>query len=168
MSVLNGITSRFPQLSQWLETLVLTLLVPLLGCLLSKDDPFFVQSAFPWLWFGPLLVALRYGIAPALSSVSFLAVLWFALSLAGLLKGAFPLHFMLGGALLSLIAGQFSSVWTTRLRRSDQLSRHASERFQQLSRAYFMVRHSMTGLSRTWSAAVTLRQAMKELRRAAG
>jgi len=166
MTPLNGITSRFPQLAPWLETLVLTLLVPALGCLLSKDDPFFVQSAFPWLWFGPLLVALRYGIAPALSSVSSLVVLWFVFSLTGLLKGAFPLHFMLGGALLSLIAGQFSSVWTTRLRRSDQLSRHASERFQQLSRAYFMVRHSHDRLEQNLvSRPVTLRQAMMELRR---
>lgn len=166
MTLLNGITTRFPGWLQWVETLVLTLLVPLLGNLLNKQDPFFVQSAFPWLWFGPLLVALRYGIAPSLGSVSFLAMLWFVLSLVGLIKDPFPLHFMLGGALLALIAGQFSSIWTTRLRRSDQLSRHASERFEQLSRAYFMVRHSHDRLEQNLvSRPVTLRQAMMELQR---
>lgn len=125
-----------------------------------------MQGKFPWLWFGPLLVALRYGIAPALVSVLLLALLWFVYFLGGLFQGAFPLHFMLGGALLALIAGQFSSVWSNRLRRSDQLSRHASERFEQLSRAYFMVRHSHDRLEQNLiSRPVTLRQAMMELRR---
>ncbi len=158
--------SRFPKLVPWLETLVLTLVVPLAGILLNKHDPLFTKAEFPWLWFGPLLVALRYGIAPALSSVSLLAILWFVFSLSGLLSGVFPLHFILGGALIALITGQFSSIWSTRLRRSDQLSRHASERFQQLSRAYFMVRHSHDRLEQNLvSRPVTLRQAMMELRR---
>ena len=150
----------------WLETLGLTLLIPLVGVALNRDDPFFVKAEFPWLWFGPLLVALRYGIAPALSSVSLVALLWFGGIATGVASGAFPLHFMLGGALLALLAGQFSSSWSTRLRRSDQLSRHASERFQQLSRAYFMVRHSHDRLEQNLvSRPVTLRQAMMELRR---
>lgn len=166
MSGLSGILARYPRLIVWLETLGLTLLIPLAGLMLNREDPFFVKAEFPWLWFGPLLVALRYGIAPALSSVALVALLWFGGVAAGLASGVFPLHFMLGGALLALLAGQFSSSWATRLRRSDQLSRHASERFQQLSRAYFMVRHSHDRLEQNLvSRPVTLRQAMMELRR---
>lgn len=160
------ITMRYPGLISWLETLALTLIAPCIGSLLNRPDPFFIQAPFPWLWFGPLLVALRYGIALALSSVSLLALLWLGCSWNGLITGTFPLHFMLGGSLLALVAGQFSSVWATRLRRSDQLSRHASERFEQLSRAYFMVRHSHDRLEQNLvSRPVTLRQAMMELRR---
>jgi hypothetical protein len=152
-------------LTPWLESLVLTVALPLVGYVVSPVDPFFVTASFPWLWFGPLLVALRYGIAPALSSIGLLTLLWFALVAAGQITGVFPLHFMLGGALLVLVAGQFSSVWTTRLRRTDQLSRHASERFERLSRAYFMVRHSHDRLEQNLiSRPVTLRQAMMELR----
>ena len=166
MSGLSGILARYPRLIVWLETLGLTLLIPLAGLMLNREDPFFVKAEFPWLWLGPLLVALRYGIAPALSSVALVALLWFGGVAAGLASGVFPLHFMLGGALLALLAGQFSSSWATRLRRSDQLSRHASERFQQLSRAYFMVRHSHDRLEQNLvSRPVTLRQAMMELRR---
>jgi len=162
----SGILVRFPRLTLWLETAALTLLLPLAGFLLNRDDPFFVKAEFPWLWFGPLLVALRYGIAPALTSVALVALFWFGAVALGVIAGAFPLHFMLGGALLALLAGQFSSSWATRLRRSDQLSRHASERFQQLSRAYFMVRHSHDRLEQNLvSRPVTLRQAMMELRR---
>lgn len=166
MSGGSGILVRFPRLTLWLETAALTLLLPLAGFLLNRDDPFFIKAEFPWLWFGPLLVALRYGIAPALTSVALVALFWFGAVALGLVAGVFPLHFMLGGALLALLAGQFSSSWATRLRRSDQLSRHASERFQQLSRAYFMVRHSHDRLEQNLvSRPVTLRQAMMELRR---
>lgn len=157
---------RFPNLVKWLETTVLTLVPPLSGYLLNPTDPLFVHSEFPWLWFGPLLVALRYGVAPALTSVSLLILLRYGAFLGGLDTTAFPLHFMLGGALMALIAGQFSNVWSTRLRRSDLLSRHAAERFEQLSHAYFMVRYSHDRLEQNLvSRPVTLRQAMVELRR---
>jgi hypothetical protein len=163
---LPAIVSRFPNISKWSETVVLTLLMPTAGYLLNHEDPFFVDATFPWLWFGPLLVALRYGIAPALSSVALLVGLWFGASFNGMISTVFPLHFMLGGALLTLIAGQFCTVWTTKLRRSDLLSRHASERFEQISRAYFVVRYSHDQLEQNLvSRPVTLRQAMVELRR---
>ncbi|MGE3258907.1 MAG: PelD GGDEF domain-containing protein [Geobacter sp.] len=166
MPGLPDISLRFPRLVVWLETFGLTLVIPAIGALLNREDPFFVHAEFPWIWFGPLLVALRYGMGPGLGSVALLALAWLAGSISGLSNGTFPLHFMLGGALLALISGQFSSVWTTRLRRSDQLSRHASERFQQLSRAYFMVRHSHDRLEQSLiSRPVTLRQAMMELQR---
>jgi len=157
--------SRFQKAVPWLETVGITLLAPAIGALLDSSDPFFLKAPFPWLWFGPLLVALRYGIAQALISVSLLALLWLGLSWNGLIDNVFPLNAMLGGVLMSLIAGQFSSVWSNRLRRSDQLSRHATERFEQLSRAYFMVRLSHDRLEQNLiSRPVTLRQAMTELR----
>lgn len=169
MQPLHGIQVRFPRLLPWIESLVLTLVIPMVGVLFNPEDPYFIQAEFRWLWFGPLLVALRYGIAPALTSVSLLAVLWLGAMLSGRVTTPFPLHFMLGGSLLVLIAGQFSSIWSTRLRRAEQLSRHAEERFQQLSRAYFMVRHSHDRLEQNLiSRPVTLRQGMMELRRLLG
>ena len=165
MKPINSEQSSFSKLIPWIETVGITLLAPAIGTLLDSSDPLFLLTPFPWLWFGPLLVALRYGIAPALTSVSLLALLWLLLSWNGLTKDVFPLNFMLGGALLALISGQFSSVWSNRLRRSDQLSRHATERFEQLSRAYFMVRLSHDRLEQNLiSRPVTLRQGMTELR----
>lgn len=157
---------HFHKIVPWLETVVITMLTPAIGAILDSGDPYFLRAPFPWLWFGPLLVALRYGIAKALTSVVLLTLLWFGISWAGLTEDIFPLNTMLGGALLALIAGQFSSVWSNRLRRSDQLSRHATERFEQLSRAYFMVRLSHDRLEQNLvSRPVTLRQAMIELRK---
>ncbi len=166
MKQTNPDQSRLQKAVPWLETIGITLMAPAIGALLDSSDPFFLRAPFPWLWFGPLLVALRYGISQALTSVSMLALLWLGLSWNGLIENVFPLNSMLGGVLMSLIAGQFSSVWSNRLRRSDQLSRHATERFEQLSRAYFMVRLSHDRLEQNLiSRPVTLRQAMTELRR---
>ncbi|MBC7962990.1 MAG: PelD GGDEF domain-containing protein [Steroidobacteraceae bacterium] len=166
MKQINPGKSRLQKAVPWLETVGITLLAPAIGALLDGSDPFFLKATFPWLWFGPLLVALRYGIAMALTSVSLLALLWLGMSWNGLTENVFPLNFMLGGTLLALIAGQFSSVWSNRLRLSNQLSRHATERFEQLSRAYFMVRLSHDRLEQNLiSRPVTLRQAMTELRR---
>ncbi len=165
MISLKDINIRYPSAVQWVETMILSLSVPLLAWMLDHNDPLFLDSRFPWIWLGPLFAGLRYGIAPALFSIVILSLLWFAYSVSGVISGGFPRDFMLGGALLALVTGQFSSIWSSRLRRADQLSSHAAERFQQLSRAYFMVRLSHDRLEQNLiSRPVTLRQGMIELR----
>lgn len=149
-------------LERWLETILITLLFLAGGYWLNEGDIFFRQAQFPWIWFAPLLVALRYGIASGLVSVAIICLTSLVLPQQG---GEFPTTFVLGGILLTLVSGQFSTVWQQRLRRSDQLSSHAAERFEQLSRAYFMVRLSHDRLEQNLiSRPVTLRDAMLDLR----
>ncbi|BCA78838.1 PelD GGDEF domain-containing protein [Desulfuromonas sp. AOP6] len=149
----------------WVESLVIVLVVLGLGFLFRPQDPFFFEAAFPWLWFAPLLVALRYGMAPAMTSVALLTVAWLLARRAGIVAGDFPTLPMAGGALLTLVSAQFSTVWNHRLRRTKQVASHAEERFEQLSRAYFMVRQSHDRLEQNLiSRPVTLRQAMMDLR----
>lgn len=154
------------KLGRWLETVAITAILLLGGYWFNRSDPFFAQAQFPWLWFGPLLIALRYGIAPGLVSVGCICLAYLAMLRTGLLAGAFPSDYMLGGLLITLISGQFSTIWSQRLRRADQLSSHTSERFEQLSRAYFMVRLSHDRLEQNLiSRPVTLRDAMLDLRK---
>lgn len=153
------------KLERWLETAAITAIVLIGGYLFNRSDPFFVHAQFPWLWFGPLLIALRYGISPGLVSMGSICVACLAMLRLGLISGEFPTNSMLGGVLMTLISGQFSTVWAQRLRRADQLSSHTSERFEQLSRAYFMVRLSHDRLEQNLiSRPVTLRDAMLDLR----
>ncbi len=157
--IFNGGTTK------WLETAAITLAAPAIGYFFNGNDPFFVTSRFPWLWFAPLLIGLRYGLAACACSVSALGFLEYAGIRFGGLPYGFPLQQMLGGALFVLISGQFSAVWQKRLRRADQLSEHAMERAQQISRAYFMVRLSHDRLEQNLiSKPVTIRQAMIDLR----
>ncbi|MBT1071851.1 PelD GGDEF domain-containing protein [Pelotalea chapellei] len=153
------------KLECWLETVIITALFLIGGYYFNSDDPFFIQAQFPWIWFGPLLIALRYGIGPGITSVVIISIAWLVLQHQGVLKEDFPTEFILGGTLLTLISGQFSTIWHQRLRRSDQLSSHAAERIEQLSRAYFMVRLSHDRLEQNLiSRPVTLRDAMLDLR----
>lgn len=149
---------------RWLETLVITVGILVAGYFFNPSDPFFIKSDFQWVLFAPLLIALRYGIAPGMVSMAIICLLYLYLFRVGGVTGGFPTVFMLGGTLMILVCGQFSTVWSTRLRRSDQLSRHASDRFEQLSRAYFMVRLSHDRLEQNLiSRPVTLRDAMVDL-----
>lgn len=153
------------QLSRWLETLAITAIVIIGGFFINNNDPLFVHAQFPWAWFGPLLIALRYGISPGLVSTSGICLALLVFPHFGLPTGEFPTNYVLGGLLMVLITGQFSEVWSKRLRHADQLSNHASERLEQLSRAYFMVRLSHDRLEQNLiSRPVTLRDAMVDLR----
>ena len=156
---------NYHRYEKWLETLAITAGVLALGYFFHPGDPFFIRAEFPWIWFAPLLIALRYGIAPGMVSVSCICLAFLALLRLGTLTGDFPVTFMLGGVLLTLVSGQFSTLWDQRLRRANQLSSHAGERFEQLSRAYFMVRLSHDRLEQNLiSRPVTLRDAMMDLR----
>jgi hypothetical protein len=159
------ISTRFQRTSKWLETFAITAVVLFAGYFLHHQDPFFVHAPFPWVWFAPLLVALRYGISPGIISLTLVCVVYLTGQRLGRVPLGFPTSFFLGGVLITLLCGQFSNVWHQRLRRAEQLSRHASERFEQLSRSYFMVRLSHNRLEENLiSRPVTLRDAMTDLR----
>lgn len=154
------------KLDRWLETFAITAISILGGVVLNGSDPLFVHAQFPWIWFGPLLIALRYGIAPGLVSTGGICLALIVMPRFGLPIGEFPTNYVLGGLLMVLITGQFSEIWNKRLRHADQLSKHTNERFEQLSRAYFMVRLSHDRLEQNLiSRPVTLRDAMGDLRK---
>ena len=151
--------------AKWGETVFITAAFLAAGYFFNNHDPFFTRSAFPWFWFAPLLVSLRYGMAPGVVSVSAITLLMLMMIRAGLLPYTFSSHHILGGLLLTMICGQFTTVWQKRLKRAERLSEHAVERAQQVSRAYFMVRLSHDRLEQNLiSKPVTLRQAMVDLR----
>ena len=151
--------------TKWLETVVITVLVMACGYCFNRDDPFLVRAQFPWIWFGSLLISLRYGIPPGILSVGIIGVTYFAMLRYDLFQEAFPTDYMLGGLLMTLISGQFSTIWDHRFKQTIQLSNHTRERFEQLSRAYFMVRLSHDRLEQNLiSQPVTLRDAILDLR----
>lgn len=158
-------TAMRQKLAIWTESLAIVFGILGLGFVATPQDPFFLKADFPWLWFGPLLVALRYGMAPSMVSLALLVLAWLISAKFGRVTGAFPTLPVVGGVLLTLVSAQFSSIWQQRLRRSNQVSQHARDRFEQLSKAYFMVRQSHDRLEQNLiSRPVTLRQAMHDLR----
>src|SRR4030095_13184922 len=98
----------------WLEALLIPVIGIALCYLASPGDPFFVNKGeFPWTWFAPVLVALRYGVMAGITSPAVLLVAWFFIAPA---DAEFPKLYFLAGVILVMIAGEYSTTWTTRLR----------------------------------------------------
>jgi hypothetical protein len=132
----------------------------------QPDDPYFVRSAFPVLWFAPTMLGLRYGVWGAASSVGLIAGTWMVDYFPNGVREAAPLtsHF-LGGVILSLICGQFGDLWQRRLSKAEQENGYLMERLEQITRRHLVLRLSHSQLEQHLvSKPITLRDALKRLR----
>lgn len=143
------------------------MLLLMLFCVLAEpDDPFLLNRPFSWLWLAPVILALRYGTLAAFGAVALLVLMWFLLPIFGVGGGAFPASFFLGGLILTLIAGEFSDVWSTRLRRVAEVNAYLNERLDSLTRRHYLLRLSHERLEQELLVKpMTLRDALMRLRR---
>lgn len=152
-----------------LEVAGLMLLLMLLCLWLQPADPFLLQRSFPWLWLGPLLLSLRYGTLAAFGACALLAAFWFLLPAVGFANsanGIFPEGFFLGGIITCLLAGEFSDVWGTRLRRVSEVNAYLNERLASLTRRHYLLRLSHERLEQELLVKpMTLRDALQRLRK---
>jgi hypothetical protein len=152
----------------WAETVLLTLLAAALAYAASPLDPFFVSAEFPWVLFAPVLLALRYGVLPGLGSVATLALVWALERSAGLLRPEPPTLYFMGTLLLTLVCGQFATLWNAHLRRIESTYRYAREKLERLTRQHYLLLLSHERLEQDQlSQPVTLRAALAKIRRLA-
>lgn len=154
--------------SKWLEAIVIPLLAMGIAWLANPQDPLLLNASFPWLWFAPLLVALRYGVLPGLISGILILAEWLAASAFGLYGAAdFPREFFFAGALLILFGGEFSDVWRDRLNRIDETNLYLVERLSGLTRRHLLLNLSHDRLEQEMLARPgSLRDALVRLRAA--
>jgi hypothetical protein len=147
----------------WVEAIVIPVLGIGLCWLASPEDPFFINKGeFPWTWFAPILVALRYGVMAGIVSSAVLLIGWFLLSAP---DAAFPKLYFLAGLILVMIAGEFSTTWRTRLRRVGELNAYLTERFTRIMNQLNVLRLSHDALEHDLiTQPATLRDALYELR----
>jgi polysaccharide biosynthesis protein PelD len=122
------------------EAVVLTLVLPLLGYAIDRSDPFFLHHGFPWIIAAPLLLGLRHGFAPALTSAVLLdgmmAAAWRSQRFS---MEALPGETMIGLTALAMITGQFSDVWKRELVRLDGGFEVLRKQLAELMRAHFLL-----------------------------
>lgn len=149
-------------LIKWVESLVITIIFIIIGN--TVHDPLSINSPFPWIWFAPVLIALRYGLWPSQISIILLLFncLYKDLSIIYIIK--FQL-FVLGGFLLTLLCVAFQTTWFDKIRYSDKISTYLQKRiqtiaygYQMLSLTYYRLEHSII------SKPITLRSSLMELR----
>lgn len=152
-----------------LEAVALPVLVLLLGHLLRPSDPLGVDAGFPWSWFGPWLIAVRYGAGYGLFGVGLYAATWqLAPSLSHPARaGGFPGEFFLGGMLMTLILGEFGAAFRTRQILHREVTRDLRARLERTKRRLFVVKEALSTLEQELTdRPMTLRDALLDLRRA--
>lgn len=148
----------------WAEVVLLPIAGLVLAVKLYPAAPFTV-STYPWLWVIPLLLGLRYGLAPAALSTGVLSAAGIAAFRLGITAEAPPLIQIAGGALAALSAGQYRSRWREQLRAGQARTDYTEQRLESLTRAFFVTRLSHDRLEEALiTQPVTLRGAMEALR----
>ena len=145
------------------ETLALPLIALALGLLWAPEDPLQARGAFPWPWLAPVVLALRYGPMAGLGGACVLLAGWLALNLGHF--DAFPQMYFLGGLILVLLVGEFSSLWHARTRRAETLQLYLDQRLEHLVRQHYLLRLSHDRLEQELiGRPMSMRDALSTLR----
>lgn len=146
---------------QWAESISLTLLAAVFVLAVRPADPLLQQADFPWLMFAPVLVALRYGVAQGVGSIAILLLDWWQFTPAT----EFPTGFFFGQMILTMVCGEFSSVWQVRIKRSEETTLYLDERLSRLTKRHLLLRLSHDRLEQEMLAKPgSLRDAIINLR----
>lgn len=151
--------------SQWLEVVLIPLLAIGIAWLASPDDPMLADTLFPWLWFAPVLIALRYGVLPGLLGSVPILLNWLVATHLGLVTNEFSPEFFFGGGLLVLVCGEFSDVWRDRNLRMDETNLYVTERLSRITKRHLLLNLSHDRLEQEMLARPgSLRDALASLR----
>ena len=149
-------------LLQWIESLVISILF--IATSVWLDDPLSLNSVFPWIWFAPVLIALRYGLWPAVMSMAL--ILMHYVKNNPLAIYTIPIQlFVLDGFLLTLLCIVFHSHWQKKISFSEKLSNYLQQRIQSTAHAYMVVLFSYERLEQSLvTKPVTVRNSLNDLR----
>jgi hypothetical protein len=149
----------------WLEVVVITLVAIAFGIVFQHNNPFQIGGEFPWIWLAPVLVALRYGVAPGSVSSLILIAAWKLMDHLSETHESFPEQYFLGGLILSMLCGEFSAAWGGRLRRAEETNRYLDERLSRITLRHLLLRLSHDRMEQEiLTKPVTLRDALGGLR----
>mgnify|MGYP001161937487 FL=1 len=122
------------------EILLLPLAAVVIGSAVNPEDPLLTAAAFPWAWFAPIILALRYGPLAGLGGAGILLAAWLVLSTGQ--YDTFPKLFFLGGLILVMLVGEFSSLWLARTRRAETMQIYLDQRLEHLTHQHYLLRLS--------------------------
>lgn len=163
-SALGQLTS--PTTKPWAiisETIILPLIAVSLGILLHPQDPLWTHASFPWAWFAPVILALRYGPLAGIGGAGMLLLAWLVLNPGG--QTAFPKLVYLGGLILVMVIGEFSSLWLARTRRAEAVQRYLDQRLEFLTHQHYLLRLSHDRLEQDLiSRPMAMRDALVSMR----
>ncbi|MFO7541400.1 MAG: PelD GGDEF domain-containing protein [Thiobacillus sp.] len=150
---------------QAVEIALLSMVALALAHWAQPSDTLHLASGFPWVWLAPVLVALRYGMLSGLLSAALLLLGWLFFIEGNTLPGQVPAGTIIGGLILTMICGEFSTLWGNRQRRQTELNHYLDQRLEELTRQHYLLKLSHDRLEQNLiSRPHTLRGALTELR----
>ena len=155
--------------SRVLETALWPALFVGLAWYSNPANPFYIDEGFPWPWLGPWLIGLRYGVAYGAAASVGLWGSWliYTQTVAHALVQAqqFPRLYFLGGAIATLIAGEFGSHWRMQILRLQEGQQFLNDKVERLTRRLYLIKLSHDELEYEMvDRPGTLRESLIELR----
>ncbi|MFC6923002.1 PelD GGDEF domain-containing protein [Microbulbifer taiwanensis] len=141
-----------------------------LAIYIHPQDPFFVESGFPWPLIAPLLASLHYGFQHGLVSAVLLVGAMELSQRMGLWNTeATLLGHALGTLILAMIVGEFRDIWARQLVRLQEANNYRQLRLDEFTRSYHLLKVSHDRLEqRLVGNSFSLREALVSMRRTIG
>lgn len=150
---------------RYVETIIISLGTLFMCLWFNPSDPLFVHASFPWIWFIPILIALRHGAVFALISVAFVIVFMMQTIQTGQFNWNDYRLWLLGGLTLVFLCAEYQSLWKKRQWGLWQKESYLSSRLHSLSRSYQVLKLSHDRLEESLIVKpATLREALSTLR----
>jgi polysaccharide biosynthesis protein PelD len=130
----------------------------------NPANPFYINEGFPWPWIGVWLIALRYGALAGSVAVLVLLAVWYVMA-PGAGTASLPRLYFLGGAIVTMVAGEFGSLWGARMARFREATLYLDDKIERLTRRLYLLKLSHDELEyELVDRPGTLRDALIELR----
>lgn len=151
-------------LQSFIEVIILSVIIPLLGMIINPSDIFFLNASFPWIILPPLLVALRYGTINGMISLFLIAAsILLYLSLKGVSLTQFPLHVFTGMIFLNLITGEIIESWKKRFKQQAKKQANMNRHLKQLSNDYRVLQASLNKPNKQRSSTAAWKKVFTEI-----
>lgn len=158
--VMQWSSTRPGMLIRGFEIVFWPLLFITLSWMANPANPLYINEGFPWPWIGVWLIALRYGALAGSVAAMILLVCWYLL-----VGGEFARLYFLGGAIMTLIAGEFGTLWQSRSTRFREVLGYQDDKVERLTRRLYLLKLSHDELEyELVDRPGTLRDALVELR----
>jgi hypothetical protein len=145
------------------ESVVLTLVLPLVGRVVQPEDPLFLRNRFSWIVVPPLLIALRHGFGPGVTSALILVAM-VVLRASHATLAVLPTELLYGVVLVTMIVGQVAAAMTRKFDKLETDHQHLRAQFDGFSRSYMLLELSHERLEqRAVSGLSSLRAALSAL-----
>lgn len=155
------------EITKWIESIGISILIPIIGYAIDPLDPFFANYDFPWLILAPLLISLRYGFASGIMTSSLLI----GMVATGFYSGwpgisFFPTEMIVGLLLVTLISTEFHGIWVRKIKLLENKYNYINARMNKFTRAYHLLKGSHHQLElHVASQAKSLRSFLLDLER---